>query len=287
MSLNKRLLRPLECADLIRLGSCHDGGYVVPASAVRSSRRLISLGLDDNWDFERDFLRENLRAVITGLDHSVTPGFLARRILKSLWKVPGYALTLQRKKTAQYAGLLRRCAMFHHFFRRPHRHLRRRVAGVVGSALDITLEELLGEAPESGFADIFLKMDIEGSEYEVVPTILRHSRRFACIAAEFHELDRRTADFNELVARLSEPFCLVHLHGNNCGPYDQANDFPTTVELTWIARAALVPPLRPASGPFPDLELDRPNDPRKPDYPIRFGDPSGPVPECASTGDRF
>ena len=44
--------------DLIRLGSIDDGGYVVPIETVKSSNVLISFGISDNWDFEKDFLRK-------------------------------------------------------------------------------------------------------------------------------------------------------------------------------------------------------------------------------------
>ena len=41
--------------DLIRLGSIDDGGYVVPIQTVNSSKVLLSFGISDNWEFEKDF----------------------------------------------------------------------------------------------------------------------------------------------------------------------------------------------------------------------------------------
>ncbi|MCW5558403.1 MAG: FkbM family methyltransferase [Verrucomicrobiae bacterium] len=257
---------------MIRLGSPNDGGYVVPRARVRAARHLLSLGLSDNWDFELAFVRANPDALVTGVDYSVTRGFLARRIFRSLWKIPAYALIFHRRKVRNYTQLLRSCALFSRFFSPPNRHLLRRVADRASSPLDITLPELLAGIPEQGPSDLFLKMDIEGSEYEALPEIVRNHHRFGCITGEFHSLDTRTADFNEALSLLAGPFVLVHVHGNNCGPYDPVHDFPASVELTWVHRSTLGAPPSPARGPYPRPGLDRPNDPRRPDHPIRLED---------------
>ena len=54
-------LKPIfvDDKDLIRLGSIDDGGYVVPIETIKSSTALISFGISDNWDFEKDFLRKS------------------------------------------------------------------------------------------------------------------------------------------------------------------------------------------------------------------------------------
>ncbi len=50
-------LRPSQTPELKRLGVPKDGGYLVDERDVRASQGLISMGLDDNWTFERDFTR--------------------------------------------------------------------------------------------------------------------------------------------------------------------------------------------------------------------------------------
>ena len=51
-------LKPIfiDNSELIRLGSIDDGGYVVPVETVMTSNILISMGISDNWDFEKDML---------------------------------------------------------------------------------------------------------------------------------------------------------------------------------------------------------------------------------------
>ena len=57
MILLPKFLKPffLKKDELIRLGSIDDGGYVLPLKDIISSDVLISFGISDNWDFEKDF----------------------------------------------------------------------------------------------------------------------------------------------------------------------------------------------------------------------------------------
>lgn len=66
-----RWLKPAELnnAKLIRLGSKFDGGYVIP-NDYGSCPLLISIGLGNNIDFERDFLSNPNKKVI-GIDASI------------------------------------------------------------------------------------------------------------------------------------------------------------------------------------------------------------------------
>ena len=43
----------IENNELVRLGSVDDGGYVAPKQTILSSELLVSLGISDNWDFEK------------------------------------------------------------------------------------------------------------------------------------------------------------------------------------------------------------------------------------------
>ena len=49
--------RPWSSASLIRLGQDYDGGYLIDERDVAASTALLSFGLNDDWSFERDFLR--------------------------------------------------------------------------------------------------------------------------------------------------------------------------------------------------------------------------------------
>jgi hypothetical protein len=71
--LNKSLLVPIDYPNLVRLGMKGDGGYVIPEDEIRNCALLISLGLSDNWEFDKEFLARNPDARVIGVDHTVGP----------------------------------------------------------------------------------------------------------------------------------------------------------------------------------------------------------------------
>jgi len=44
--------------DLIRLGKDNDGGYLVTRSSILKATVLVSLGINDDWSFERDLIKK-------------------------------------------------------------------------------------------------------------------------------------------------------------------------------------------------------------------------------------
>jgi hypothetical protein len=269
-NLNRAALRPVECARLVRLGRPDgDGGYVVPDDAVRSARHLLSLGLSDEWSFDEDFLRANPDAKLIGVDHTVGPLFFVGRFCSSLVKLLFYALTFNRSKLRKWRRRLDASIRYFSFFRPPHRHIMKKVAAA-GGASSVSVDALLALAQPAGRHDVFLKMDIEGSEYEVIPAVAAGRERISCIAAEFHDLDREKVRFNEALRQLSEHFAVVHVHGNNCRPYDPDIGFPTVVEITLLNKALLEGNPRPRKDRYPLPGLDAANNPGKPDYALSF-----------------
>ena len=57
--VDRRRLHPRVRHDLVRLGLPRDGGYVVPAEAIASTRVLLSLGMKEDWSFELAFVSAN------------------------------------------------------------------------------------------------------------------------------------------------------------------------------------------------------------------------------------
>ena len=42
--------------NLIRIGPKKDGGYVIDKRVVKKTNKIISCGLNDDWEFEKEFL---------------------------------------------------------------------------------------------------------------------------------------------------------------------------------------------------------------------------------------
>src|SRR4051812_14557297 len=77
---------------LIRLGSAHDGGYVVPRHAIMTANHLLSFGVATNWDFERAAVDLNRRLTVDAYDPSVSPRRFAQMAVRSSLSVPLRAL---------------------------------------------------------------------------------------------------------------------------------------------------------------------------------------------------
>lgn len=267
--LNKRVLRPIEYPDLIRLGNNKDGGYVVPEPQVHSSSYLISLGISDDWSFEQAFLKKNPEARLLGFDHSIGPRLLGIRFLKSLPQAIFRFMILDWKKGQRFAGRAIRALKYFLFFTGERIHIRKKVSDV-DNEHKTSINGIIRSLHLSEDQTVFLKMDIEGSEYRTITDIIKNENKITCIAAEFHYLNTQTDIFNEAIARLLNHYHIVHIHGNNGGIYDAHQDFPETVEITFLHKTALNHPPAPSTRRYPVSGLDFPNDSKKPDYELRF-----------------
>lgn len=229
---------------LVRLGSDDDGGYVVAPRAVRDSTVLLSMGLNDDWRFERDFRAASGARVIC-LDHTVDGKFWIQYVVKQL-------------------GLLRlsralRAIDYRRFFASQavqHRRIKVGYDQPGETSLATLLAELDGER-------IFLKVDIEGSEYRIFNDLARHADRFTGIVLELHDVDLNRGRIDDLLARL-DAFEVVFLHANNFGGVDAAGD-PIVLEIALMRRDYIDPP-RAGETPPPTPA----NDASRADIALRF-----------------
>ena len=213
--IDRHQLRPIEHPGLIRLGLPRDGGYVVPEAEVRNATVLLSLGMNQDWSFDRAFVAANAGARVIGVDHSVGPSLFARQIAGSLLDIPLDSLR-NRRHVRKDIAVLRNSIDYFLFFGARHRHIRKRVARN-DSASAVSVASLCDMAGANSGRTVFLKMDIEGAEYDLVPDIVGCEGRINCLVVEFHPLSKRVGVFNRSVAQLLEHFRIVHIHGNNYG----------------------------------------------------------------------
>jgi hypothetical protein len=62
---------------------------------------------------------------------------------------------------------------------------------------------------------VFLKMDIEGGEFQLLDDILTCRGIFPGIAIEIHFANYHRENFKQTVEKIKEYYELVHTHGNN------------------------------------------------------------------------
>lgn len=266
--IKKDQLKPFVFENLVRVGNKYDGGYVIPAQAMQNSKFLLSLGINADISFDLEFSEQNSKMQCFGVDFTVNTKFLKRRYSQSLVKMAINAV-LDREKYQMYRQNVINIAKFDDFFSGQNAFLPLEVAGNSGEG-KVTISELVEKCKSEEKHDIFLKMDIEGAEYQVTPDIVKNADRIGYIACEYHDLTANPDTFNETASLLGEHFYPVHIHGNNHGCYSKEHEFPDTIEMTWVNKALLGAEPERESRDYPVTGLDNPCNHKKPDYPLVF-----------------
>ncbi|MBK7034167.1 MAG: hypothetical protein IPH85_04145 [Ignavibacteria bacterium] len=270
MMINKKTLRPYEYADLIRLGNRNgDGGYVVPGKLVDTADVLLSLGLAEEWTFDMEMQERNPALRIIGVDHSIQPRTFMFGLVRCTIKNWIYTILRNDQKRRKYTRLREHYGDYFRLFTQPSVHVRKMVASDdrVGC---ISFNTLMRMATPSRDHSVFLKMDIESSEYEIISQIVAHERSISVITAEFHDLVSDSETFNNAIEELQQRFDIVHIHSNNYGGYCQINDFPDTVEITFVNKALMGSDPKKTTCAYPRPELDITNCSEKVDYELHF-----------------
>jgi hypothetical protein len=250
---------PVKCETLTRVGSPNDGGYVVPLSAIRAAHALLSFGLSHDWTFERDFKRLNRDAIIHCYDHTVSLRTASQFSIGQLLRFIFLFRARSLRKIFTWVD-------YKLFFGSDGTHFKQRISPDNqdnGATIDDVFSRLPAGCP------VFVKMDIEGNEYLVLDDLLQHSANIVAMAIEFHGVDTRPGLFNSLVEKIKHDFYIVHIHGNNMGGLTSYN-FPKAPEITFLNKRFFVSVPPPSCSKYPIPGLDRPNNPRLPEFAFEF-----------------
>jgi hypothetical protein len=278
-----RTFRPNFLNDLIRLGRDFDGGYVVNERAIRLSRYLLSFGVNDDWSFEASFRNQNPDAQILCFDHSVSKEVLRERFLDALNQILSArfvlgALSLNFRGVRNKFRTLRRYVElqsdFSSFFSSKNVRLFSRGVSNASSPKFFTINEVFQMIPPDQLDvenSVFVKMDIEQSEFRVLPDLLRFDKCLGGMVVEFHDLDILWPNFLNLMNQMRAKFEITHMHGNNFGDLIPNSRTPKLLEVTFLKRDLIraEEPRRDAAA-YPIPGLDQPNDRSKEDYPLYF-----------------
>ena len=225
MILFPKFLKPffLKKEELIRLGSIDDGGYVLPLKDVKNSDVLISLGISDNWDFEKDFSKIS-NAKILAYDHSIDSNFWISKFKKDLIKFMKFKIFKPKKiyKMIQYIDFL----FFFRFKKKNQFFLKK-----IGSANEcVSINEIVScHINEND--KIFLKIDIEGSEYGILDQIVSIKDKIQGLIIEFHDVSKNLHIIKKFLEKIKDYLNVVHIHPNNYS-VKEVNQFPEALELS-------------------------------------------------------
>ena len=209
MSLDK-IFKPKLRYELVRLGRENDGGYLIGKNSLNNSDILISYGIDDDWSFEKNFLKLNKNIKLITFDQNLNLIFLIKRIILNFFRL----FSLKRKKN--FLKSLFNLFDFIIFLRKKNN--KKKI--FYGDTKNIA----------KNFTNIFFKIDIEGSEYRVIDELIEIQDKIQGVVIEFHYLDLHLERVKNFISKFNLE--LIHIHPNNYGPTDKFGN-PVTIELTF------------------------------------------------------
>lgn len=276
---------PTRADDLIRIGNKEmDGGYVISQRQLNASRVLIGLGINYDWTFEEDFRGKNNYVKILCYDFSVGPEIYLKSFLSSLINVVSlnsYTKEIFNRRSPLAVLIkpwnnLSTFIKFRNFFNPENGNFFFK-KGISDTSHDVFIDvaemfEMVPNLNELPSNSIFIKMDIEQSEYDVLEDLLEYTDKINGLAIEFHDLKHFWNDFVTICDKYKEHYSIIHMHGNNCCAYIPGTEIPNFLEVTFIKKILLTADELTAqiSHKYPVPTLDRPNLPNRPDMTISF-----------------
>jgi hypothetical protein len=240
--------------DLIRVGKKNDGGYLVSRSDINMSDVLISLGIGEDWSFEEDFA--DIKSVeVFSYDASINQKKIFQRFIKSL--LLSFLLLKNPKITIHY---LRLFFNYKKFWGQTQNHHISKFVGINTSDSNYcTLSTVLGNTKHK---NIFLKIDIEGSEYRLLHTLILNQDRISGLVLEFHNCDLHINSIITFIQNFS--LQLVHIHANNYAPIRLDDGLPLVLELTFSKYSKVL------NETYLPHKFDMPNNKNRPEINIKI-----------------
>lgn len=242
------IFKPQYSYNLLRIGSLYDGGYLVESNSLYKSECLLSFGISTNWDFEKDFLNKN-KIDLIAFDGSINETFWENQKLEALKKI-------KRLSFAKYFKNYLIKKRFYQFFNNKNF-----IPKYISNTLDnsISFEEALNFTKKK---NIFLKIDIEGSEYEIIDKIAYYQKKFVGIVIEFHKCGQNLEKISDFINKIDLE--LSHIHANN-NDYSDENGVPETIEISFSRS-----PKRLGNYISLPNRLDRPNKKNRKEIVLKF-----------------
>ena len=246
-------------SNLLRIGPNKDGGYVIDKRVISKSKTIITCGLNDDWEFEKDFLSKNEKCKVIAYDHTVDKKFWDKRLKKDL-----ISLLLLKKLSFNKIKDVFKYWEYKRFFNSKNEHHIKKIVGKKRRSNEITINEIYKR-----YNDTILKVDIEGDEYKIFKDILNNSNKINLLIIEFHLVNK---NLKKIISFLkNSKFKLIHIHANNYGKIN-SNNIPDALELTFINNKKFKISNKKTKFTFPIEGLDFANLKRREDIKLNFDD---------------
>ncbi len=245
--------------NLLRVGPKLDGGYIVDKRIIKKSKTIITCGLNDDWEFEKHFLKINPNCTVVAYDHTVNKQFWKRRFKKDLLAL----LMLKKLRLSKILDIFK-YINYKFFFKKKNIHILKKVVLNKKSKDEISIKEILDKKQ-----NIILKIDIEGDEYKILKTVKKNYHRINLLIIEFHNISKNIIKIKKFLS--NSKLKIIHLHANNYGGVDKFND-PNVIEVTLLNSTKFFVNKKKSTYHYPILGLDYKNLKRREDVLLRFDD---------------
>ena len=267
-------LNPYKDTNLIRLGKNNDGGYIVNAIDVKNTKNLVSLGISFDYSFEEDFLKMNNKTNVRTYDGSVgfkyyrkkcknrIKNFLLKPNMKTFMNViEGFNLFLQFSIFFKF-NLFRKIVHTEKFVTSDPSSFKDFEKGYGYEPKFIEFNNIISHKLNS----VFLSIDIEGGEYELLEDICGFSKNLIGLNIEFHNVQDNLVKIKSFIKKFD--LLLIHTHINNFGPI--VNGIPSVIELSFTSNSGFDRFSNHKLANKLPINLDQPNNPEGLDYLVTF-----------------
>lgn len=239
-------LKPKSMFPLMRIGGDGDGGYLVDTRILNCD--LLSIGIAGDWRFEKQWLINNPNAKIGTFDGSISGVFFFRKAFQSLFRIHKPSLLFRNIRVFyEYFIFLKKNTNFSKLF--------------IGKKDNfISFNDAINKA--SLRKPFCVKIDIEGSEYEILDQILENQSDISALLIEFHDPIKNLDKITKFIDKFN--LKIANTHVNNCLPRSKNAELDPCIEVSFSSKEVS---LEKAEIPH---HLEQPNDPKCKDFKVFF-----------------
>ena len=250
----------VKTENLIRIGPKSDGGYIVHKDSINLTKKIITCGLNDDWKFEKNFTKLNNHCFVEAYDHTIDKDFWYQRFKKDII----HFFLLKKLRLSKIIKMFDYID-YKIFFKKKNIHFLKKVVRNSKKKDEISLTDII-----DNFEDIFLKIDIEGNEYEILPEVTKHSEKIISLIVEFHDIDSNLDKIEKFIIE-NKFLKLIHIHANNYKDIN-TNGNPNDIELTFVNKNKINISNERSQKSYPIHGLDYKNLKRKKDIELKFNE---------------
>jgi len=245
--------------NLIRIGPNTDGGYVIDKRVIKKTKTLISCGLNDDWEFEKEFLKINPNCKILTYDHTVN-----KKFWKNRFKIDLISFFLLKKLSPRKILDIFKYIDYINFFKKSNKHYIKKVVLKSKNKKEISIKNILKNKK-----NILLKIDIEGDEYKLLKPIKKNFKQICLLIIEFHNIHKNINKIKKFL--MNSKLKLIHIHGNNYAGVNKNKD-PNVIEMTMLNCKKFKILKNRSDFKYPINDLDYVNFKRRNDIELKFND---------------